>query len=381
MLNINPQDVNRLRELLASGQITEADLSGMQIQGGSFNQQPQGYGAPQGKKVRVVGFGNGQATDLGEEDARALPVDFTRPGIEIPGIGKGRYTADGRYAVVDNPDGSRTKVVLGYDAEGSDRLNARALARRKVEADIAATEEQTGLTRDKRQMFAAGPSQTMNDGRQMLGQKQLEDMYGKPDKGFRWSQDGKLEPLPGGEVESQAKSGIQSMQTAISNIDELIGKRDAAGNVIAKPHAGFESAVGVSIPKTFGAGFIPGTDTTNFNKRLEQLKGGAFLQAFETLKGGGQITEVEGKKATAAITRMDAAQSEEEFVAAAREFRDAVESGMQKLAPRAGKQQPATSPESVGNGPAVGTMKQGRDGTYVFKGGDQYDKANWQRVR
>ena len=380
MLNINPQDVNRLRELLASGQITEADLSGMQIQGGSFNQQPQGYGAPQGKKVRVVGYGNGQATDLGEEDMRALPVDFTRPGIEIPGIGKGRYTADGRFAVVDNPDGSRTKVVLGYDAEGSQRRNARDLAMRKMEAETSEAEAKAGLM-NQRTMLAAGPAQTMTDGQPMRGQKQLEDMYGKPDKGFRWSQDGKLEPLPGGEVESQAKSGITSMQTAISNIDELIGKRDAAGNVVSKPHAGFESAVGVSIPKAFGAGFLPGTDTTNFNKRLEQLKGGAFLQAFETLKGGGQITEVEGKKATAAITRMDTAQSEEEFIAAAREFRDAVESGMQKLAPRAGKQQPATSPESVGNGPAVGTMKQGRDGTYVFKGGDQYDKANWQRVR
>lgn len=377
MLNINPQDVNRLRELLASGQITEADLSGMQIQGGSFNQQPQGYGAPQGKKVRVVGYGNGQATDLGEEDMRALPVDFTRPGIEIPGIGKGRYTADGRFAVVDNPDGSRTKVVLGYDAEGSQRRNARDLAMRKMEADTAEAEAKAGLMQ-QRTMLAAGPAQTMNDGQPMRGQKQLEDMYGKPDKGFRWSQDGKLEPLPGGEVESQAKSGITSMQTAISNIDELIGKRDAAGNVISKPHAGFESAVGVSIPKTFGAGFLPGTDTTNFNKRLEQLKGGAFLQAFETLKGGGQITEVEGKKATAAITRMDTAQSEEEFVAAAREFRDAVESGMQKLAPRAGKQmQPAGTSAPSSGAPRVGEMRQG----YVFTGGDPASPSSWKKVQ
>lgn len=376
MLNINPQDVNRLRELLASGQITEADLSGMQIQGGSFNQQPQGYGAPQGKKVRVVGYGNGQATDLGEEDMRALPVDFTRPGIEIPGIGKGRYTADGRFAVVDNSDGSRTKVVLGYDADASERRNIRGMQLRKMEAETSEAEAKAGLM-NQRTMLAAGPAQTMNDGQQMRGQKQLEDMYGKPDKGFRWSQDGKLEPLPGGEVESQAKSGITSMQTAISNIDELIGKRDAAGNVISKPHAGFESAVGVSIPKTFGAGFLPGTDTTNFNKRLEQLKGGAFLQAFETLKGGGQITEVEGKKATVAITRMDTAQSEEEFIAAAREFRDAVESGMQKLAPRAGKQmQPATAAPSSGS-PRVGEMRQG----YVFTGGDPASPSSWKKVQ
>lgn len=379
MLNINPQDVNRLRELLASGQITEADLSGMQIQGGSgFNaQMGQGGGvtAPR-PKVRVVGFGNGQATDLGEEDMKALPVDYTRPGIEIPGIGKGRYTADGRYAVVDNPDGSRTKVVLGYDAAASERRNVRDMQLRKMAAETSEAEAKAGLM-NQRTMLAAGPSQTMNDGRQMLGQKQLEDMYGKPDKGFRWSQDGKLEPLPGGEVESQAKSGIQSMQTAIQNIDELIGQRDANGQAITKPHAGFESAVGVSIPKTFGAGFIPGTDTTNFNKRLEQLKGGAFLQAFETLKGGGQITEAEGKKATAAITRMDTAQSEAEFVAAAREFRDAVETGMKKLSARAGGQaQPATAAPSSG-APRIGEMRQG----YVYTGGDPASQSSWRKVQ
>ena len=44
------------------------------------------------------------------------------------------------------------------------------------------------------------------------------------------------------------------------------------------------------------------------------------LDAYETLKGGGQITEVEGKKATVARNRMDKAQSEDEYKAAAREY-------------------------------------------------------------
>lgn len=65
--------------------------------------------------------------------------------------------------------------------------------------------------------------------------------------------------------------------------------------------------------------------------RLEQLQGGAFLQAFTTLKGGGAITEIEGAKAEKAIARMQRSQSEEDFRAALKDFRDAIDIGLQKL--------------------------------------------------
>ena len=44
---------------------------------------------------------------------------------------------------------------------------------------------------------------------------------------------------------------------------------------------------------------IPGTGSKRFGTRAAQLKGQAFLQAFEALKGAGQITEMEGAKAEA----------------------------------------------------------------------------------
>lgn len=75
--------------------------------------------------------------------------------------------------------------------------------------------------------------------------------------------------------------------------------------------------------------------------RLDQLQGRAFLAAFETLKGGGQITEVEGKKAEQAMARMQRSQGDEEFKAALREFRDAVQQGLQKLQSRGGGAAPA----------------------------------------
>lgn len=160
----SPEDVNELRRMVESGLLKESDLNTMNIKGGYVaTQPPMGQQAQQKRRMRVVGFGNGQATDLGEEDATALPVDYTRPGVDIPGIGKGRYTADGRYAVVANPDGSQTKVVLGYDAEASQRRNDADLLRQAKLAQIEQTQEQTGLLRDRRAMLAAGPSRTMSD--------------------------------------------------------------------------------------------------------------------------------------------------------------------------------------------------------------------------
>lgn len=56
--------------------------------------------------------------------------------------------------------------------------------------------------------------------------------------------------------------------------------------------------------------------------KIEQIEGGAFLQAFENLKGGGQITENEGRAATRAITRLGARDvSTEAYRRAAEELR------------------------------------------------------------
>jgi hypothetical protein len=133
---------------------------------------------------------------------------------------------------------------------------------------------------------------------------------------------------------------LDTAETTLNLIDSLVGKqevRDKTGNVIAagtKPHPGFETAVGASwLP---GARFVPGTPASDFQSRFDQVKGGAFLQAFETLKGGGSITNIEGEKGTAALNRMGLAQSEKEFVTAAREFQDIVRKGVDRAKTRVG---------------------------------------------
>lgn len=59
--------------------------------------------------------------------------------------------------------------------------------------------------------------------------------------------------------------------------------------------------------------------------KIDQLKGYAFLQAFESLKGAGAITEVEGAKATQAMTRLhEMIQSGQDYREALRDFKNEV---------------------------------------------------------
>ena len=120
---------------------------------------------------------------------------------------------------------------------------------------------------------------------------------------------------------------------AVNAVDDMIGRqavKDASGKVIqpaTAPHKGFQDAVGATWKPGFR--FIPGTDASDFQSYQDQIEGAAFLSAFEALKGGGAISEKEGSKATAAKLRMKLAQSEVEYVKAAREFQEVVRTGVE----------------------------------------------------
>lgn len=128
---------------------------------------------------------------------------------------------------------------------------------------------------------------------------------------------------------------ISNAQDAVNLIDQMIGKqevRDKSGKVIqpaTAPHVGFQDVIGATWKPGFR--FIPGTDAADFQAMFDQSKGAAFLEAFNVLKGAGAITEKEGDKATAARTRMSTAQSEAEFVKAAREYQDVIRRGVETM--------------------------------------------------
>jgi len=137
------------------------------------------------------------------------------------------------------------------------------------------------------------------------------------------------------QVAEKLPEAIAMNTDAIRKIDELIGSENGKVN----PHPGLSKATGL------GGGvmrFFSGTEGKNFEIRHKEVLSQAFLDAFEALKGGGAITEKEGEKATSARTRMDLAQSKEEYMTAAREYQGVLKRGVENA--RARMQRSGTAP-------------------------------------
>jgi len=126
---------------------------------------------------------------------------------------------------------------------------------------------------------------------------------------------GEIEGKTGAQAKIDLPANIKEAELTIKLVDDLL------------KHPGFKQAVGTS--SLLGIQHVAGTPAKAFMVRQNQLKGKQFLQAFESLKGGGHITEIEGQKATDAMSRMDNATTEEEYIAAAREFQGVIRQGVE----------------------------------------------------
>jgi len=162
--------------------------------------------------------------------------------------------------------------------------------------------------------------------------------------GYQMGAEGKLEPMPGGPIDQQMQEKMAALDAGITQAESTLKEVDALLN-----HDGFTDSVGLKGLSAKGWGILPfvddapmsGTAAADWKARYDQLQGKGFLAAFETLKGGGQITQIEGEKAQNAINRMNTAQSEEDFILAARDFQSAVRIGIEKLKAQGGRgQQP-----------------------------------------
>jgi flagellar protein FlgJ len=108
----------------------------------------------------------------------------------------------------------------------------------------------------------------------------------------------------------------------IRKLDALLGDANVVGNKVTfskqAPAEGFENAFGLT---GMAARAYPGSAAADFQAKVKEILGGAFLEAYETLRGAQGITDVEGKKATESRTRMSFDLSPAEFINAAREYR------------------------------------------------------------
>lgn len=139
---------------------------------------------------------------------------------------------------------------------------------------------------------------------------------------------------------------------SIGLIDKLIDER---GNL--RPEAA--SVVGPIQGRTVAN--MPMTRNQTYAQPIiDQLRGQAFLQAFEGLKGGGAITEIEGQKAEQAIARLSQTQYEPDFAQALKELRDIMAVGMERARQQRGQinianpvqNQMSAAPQNVQQQPA-----------------------------
>ena len=125
-------------------------------------------------------------------------------------------------------------------------------------------------------------------------------------------------------AELERKSGVSQ---------EIVGKEMMIGQIDALL---FDPALGKALGiegflRTPLAGLGLDTETARVKARIDQIQGGAFLEAYKSLRGGGQITELEGQKAEAAQARFSTAQNEEDFRDALMEYKFYIEQGIKRL--------------------------------------------------
>lgn len=143
-----------------------------------------------------------------------------------------------------------------------------------------------------------------------------------------------------------AKSEGQAAN-ALSTINALI---DEAGNLRPEAQSSVGGPMGIQGRM---ASVMPITAAQRRTQPyIDQLKGQAFLQAFESLKGGGQITEVEGQKATNAILRLQQYQNETDFANALKDLREVVQAGLARARQNASRYGVAGQAQAAQDNPA-----------------------------
>jgi len=136
--------------------------------------------------------------------------------------------------------------------------------------------------------------------------------------------------------------------SSLETIDKLLNN-PALNAITGNPYS-------ISKVKQGGLPFdkqIAGSPAADARAILSQIKGKAFLEAFNNLKGGGAITEIEGQKATDAIAALSTAQSPEAMRQSLNELKAIVQKGIQNIYLRAGQQPPQQSQVPINNMPPL----------------------------
>jgi len=225
-----------------------------------------------------------------------------RPDLMTSSSPEGKQYQDkvGRAAVEEafNASGGNPAIAAAYYHGGSDRKKWGPKTRQYVREVTARLGDGGGA-----RVIAQGQPKTAASE--------------KPPSGYRWTQDGALEPIPGGPAVGRGadKADQPYSQSALDAFDRAFG---TAQRLLK--HKGFGAAVGSGFdPQSWGT-FNPvtgkslaGTDAANFNAELDAMKAQVFLPMVQSMKGMGALSNAEGQKLTDAIGALDTNMSEGAF--------------------------------------------------------------------
>ena len=164
---------------------------------------------------------------------------------------------------------------------------------------------------------------------------------------FRQVDTGELSPLDPRTLAGERAFGTQmggQQGAAAASANSDIANADNALNLITQIKESPELPYATGFSAGIGGNRIPGTGRFGFQNMVDQAKSGAFLTAIQDMKGLGALSNTEGQVATAAITRMDTALTQEDFLKALEDYERIITTARERALGRVGMQPNVNSP-------------------------------------
>jgi hypothetical protein len=354
-----PQQVQQ--QMPASGLGSLAPPAGPQQPGPP--QQPQ---APQAN-VSVSSINRPQAPPIQQSVGPPLQI---APQSSGPGASEPNMFSPNGTSIFD-------RINAGFQSIGNGGSIIGALTgnhtdpvtdQRKSQRAIYDAALQSGLDKNKAFLVATNPKAFEAYAQQLLGAKDPPKTVEELAVRNAWEKRG------------AGSGGVGGLPTTLEGLQEYKAN-EKAREAGAKVKAEEQAKLQVSLPDTlarsretikqidelkghsakgYRTGFpsilpgIPGTPGVDFDERVKQIKGAAFLDAYKMLRGTGAISEAEGIKAEQAQARLAQAKSPGDFDKALDDLRQVVVEGYARAQQMAGSdtvepyQMPIGQPRNIG---------------------------------